>query len=340
MKKFVVILIFSLLSLSLVFSLSLTEKKVQKDNTESDTLIVYAYDSFCGDYGPGKELSDNFYSSTGIKVKLVECGSAVEMYNRILYEGDNCPADVVIGLPDTIDIDSSMFYHFEPPCKFDLIDYDTSTNLIPFNYGVFSFLYNREINVDFIPDSLLDLTNSSFRNSIILIDPRTSSVGLGLLIWTVEALGTDNALKWWKEISQNTLTISDSWSSAYGLFTENEAPFVISYTTSPVYHVLNEGYTTYKPLEFKEGHIRTTEYLGILSNSKNKHSAELFSNFLLTEGQELIAIYNSMFPANKTTKLDNAFDSALMPTKILNRNKNYSEQEINSLIKLWTNSVI
>ena len=168
------------------------------------------------------------------------------------------------------------------------------------------------------PTCLEDLTKDIYRNKIILIDPRTSGVGLGLLDWTVSAMGTDGALSWWSRVKKNVLTVGSSWSSAYGLFTEHEAPLVISYTTSPVYHYMYEDTERYRALEFSDGHLETFEYLGILESSDMKKEAEAFCNFILTEGQADIAVANTMFPANTKTALPDAFEKvALMPAKVI-----------------------
>ena len=49
------------------------------------------------------------------------------------------------------------------------------------------------------------------------------------------ARGLDEALE------ARILTITPGWSEAYALFTKGEAPMVLSYTTSPAYHVIAEN---------------------------------------------------------------------------------------------------
>lgn len=332
--KRIIITVCAVFSFTFLFASSVVERK------DNNLITVYAYDSFCGQYGPGAELCSKFTDTTGIRVNLVSCGNAGEMINRITSEGDKCKADVIIGLPDSVEVDKSLFYSFEPKCSENLIPYDPQTNLVPFDYGILAFLYNTESGFPFIPQSLNDLTAPEYRNAVLLIDPRNSSVGLGTLMWTVDALGQDQAVKWWQSMKQNALTITDSWSMAYGLFTEGEAPFVVSYTTSPVYHMIYEGNCHYMPLEFSDGHIRIVEYMGISAFSEKKENAVLFCNYILTEGQNKIATDNSMFPANTNTVLDSAFDAALQTENILNIDTQLSEQEIDSYIKSWTDAMI
>jgi len=46
---------------------------------------------------------------------------------------------------------------------------------------------------------------------------------------------------YWRRLAPNLLTITEGWDTAYGMFTSGEAPLVLSYTTSPAYHLQHEG---------------------------------------------------------------------------------------------------
>ena len=332
MKKALVFFVLSAFVVASVFSLGTTEENA---DTEPRELIVYTYDSFCGDWGPGFGIAKAFEEKTGIKIRYVELDSAVDVYSKIVFEGDSCPADIAIGMPDTMVIDPSYFAAWTPECDPDLIYYERDSHLVPFDYGIFSFIIDTQSNGAPVPTCFEDLTKDIYRNKIILVDPRTSGVGLGLLNWTVKAMGIDGAFSWWSRIRDNVLTVGSSWSSAYGLFTEHEAPLVISYTTSPVYHYMYEDTDRYRAVEFKEGHLLTIEYMGILEKSSKKEEAQAFCNFVLTEGQSDIAVANTMFPANTKTALPEAFERvALMPARILMPSESESQQ---ILIDRWVN---
>jgi thiamine transport system substrate-binding protein len=171
---------------------------------------------------------------------------------------------------------------------------------------------------------------------VILIDPRTSSVGLGLLLWTIEVFGEEGYLSWWETMKDQALTITDGWSSAYGLFTEGEAPLVLSYTTSPVYHVTYEDTTRYQVALFEEGHSTTIEGVGLLSSSKKKDEAKQFIDFILTKGQLTIAMANSMYPVNSKTELPDAFDYAPKPEKNLSMDSKTLAKNLDRWLTEWT----
>jgi len=313
---------------------------VSEDSPEN-SVTVYCYDSFLGDWGPGAAIEKGFEEKTGIDVNLVSCGSAVEMIEKIRYEGSSCPADLVIGIEDSMKIDFSLFEPVTLPSEVKLASSLSIQEgvLVPFDYGVYSFVADTTKITD-LPTCLDDLTLPQYKDRVILIDPRTSSVGMGLLLWTIDVYGKDGYLGWWEKMRSNALTIADSWSSGYGLFTEGEAPLVISYTTSPVYHVMYEDTTTIRALEFTDGHHECIEYAGILKTAKHKKAAQTFLNYVLTDGQEEIAVDNSMFPANSSTELPDAFAYAVTPAKLFATDREEIAANSDKFLAAWSEAMV
>ena len=162
-------------------------------------------------------------------------------------------------------------------------------------------------------------------------------MGLGLLYWTYNQFG-DEAVSWWLDMRDSTLTIADGWSSAYGLFTEGEAPIVLSYTTSPVYHVMNDDTTRYQAIIFPEGHEATIEGIGIMKGTDKREEAEAFIDFILTGGQMDIALANSMYPANGSIELPDAFAWAPKPA-IMYTSGMIDEETRSHLVDQWTEAM-
>ena len=90
------------------------------------------------------------------------------------------------------------------------------------------------------PASLDALINTKKDIKIAIQDPRTSTPGLGLLLWMKSVYGEDAAAKW-QQLQPKILTVTKGWWDAYSLFLEGEADMVLSYTTSPAYHIIAEG---------------------------------------------------------------------------------------------------
>jgi thiamine transport system substrate-binding protein len=164
--------------------------------------------------------------------------------------------------------------------------------------------------------SLRDLVEGAPDQKIILEDPRTSTPGLGFLLW-VKAVYGDKAAEAWSKLKPRILTTTPGWSEAYGLFTKGEAPMVLSYTTSPAYHVIAEKTERYQAMKFAVGHYLQVEVAGLIAASPEKALAQKFLAFMTSPGfQDAIPENNWMFPAGKTTApLAPAFDHLVKPDK-------------------------
>lgn len=333
MKK--VLSVFAVLTVAACFVFA---QSVQEQKSDQKTLTVYAYDTFCGDWGAAGSVIPAFEEATGIKVNLVASGAAIEVINKVRLEGKNTECDVILGITDDIaDKAYDLLESYDSP-YIQTIDeryrFDVQNRLIPYDYGAFAFVYDTESNIE-VPTCLADLTKDQYKDKVILIDPRTSSVGTGLMMWTYNALG-DQWLSWWKTMTENALATASGWSSGYGLFTEGEAPIVISYTTSPVYHVMWEDTTRYQALLFTDGHEATIEAVGIVKGTKHRSEAEAFIDFLLTNAQVDLANANSMYPVNSEITLPAAYDYAPVPEKIYTG----SSEKASELLKLWTDAIV
>ncbi len=310
-----------------------------KESMESEILTVYAYDSFVSEWGPGPLVVPVFEEATGIKVNLVSVGSGGELLTKLELEKHSPKADVVIGISHELlskTLSSGLFLPYQSPILADIpssLLFDSTYSLLPFNYASYSFNYDSEA-LQNPPTSLEDLLDPRFKRSIIIMDPRTSSVGMGLLEWTVAVYG-DDYLGWWKAVKENILTIADGWSSGYGLFTEGEAPIVLSYITSPVYHLMYEGSDRYKSTQFSEGNFIAIEGVGIVKSSKNVENAKKFVDFLLSEAQLDIAVANIMYPVNKHVILPKEFDMIEKPTNILSLDSDVINDSRDRWIQEW-----
>ena len=314
MNRHWILLVLAVLAIPVTLDARATQEQAE---TTQRSITVYAYDSFVSEWGPGPLVVPKFEEQTGIAVRLISAGNGGELLSKLELERNNPRADVVIGIAEELTdqiVASGLLEPYMPNALQEIPDFlhfDPTYTLVPFNYGNYAFIYDS-IKIDSPPESLDDLLDPRWRRSLILMDPRTSSVGMGLLEWTIAHYG-DRYLDWWEAVRPNVLTIADGWSSGYGLFTQGEAPLVISYTTSPVYHVLYEDSDRFQALVFDEGNLAVIEGAGIVASSQDKKAAALFIEFLLTEAQQDIAVANIMYPVNRNTELPEAFSAAPIP---------------------------
>jgi thiamine transport system substrate-binding protein len=108
---------------------------------------------------------------------------------------------------------------------------------------------------------------------------------------------------------------------------------VLSYTTSPAYHMIAEGTERYQATAFEEGHYLQIEVAGITAAGADNPLAAAFLEFMTGPGfQDAIPETNWMFPAGKTAEpLDPVFDTLVKPTRTLS----ISPEEIAENRKAW-----
>ena len=260
-----------------------------------------------------------FEKTCGCTVNFVGVADGVALLSRLKLEGAGSKADVVLGL------DTNLIDEAKQTGLFDASGVDTSAAkvpgdfkddvFVPYDYGHFAVVYDTQA-MKTPPASLKDLVEGDPAQKIVIEDPRTSTPGLGLLLWVKSVYG-DKAGEAWGKLKKRVLTVTPGWSEAYGLFTKGEAPMVLSYTTSPAYHMVAENSDRYQAAAFSEGHYIQIEVSGLLKNAPEKQLARDFLAFTLTPGfQDTIPTNNWMMPVAKTSEpLPDAFGKLVNPEK-------------------------
>ena len=206
--------------------------------------------------------------------------------------------------------------------------------MIPFDYGYFSVVYDSE-KLRTPPKHFTDLTSAEYKRRLIVEDPRSSTPGLGFLLWSIKLLENRHE-DFWQKLKANILTVTPGWDSAYAMFKKGEAPMVISYTTSPAYHIINENTDRYKAAIFPEGHYIQIEVAGIVKYTKNKNLAQSFIDYMLSpQFQKEIPTKNYMYPANKDVELPEAFKSLPKPKKMLIIKEDILSKKLAKWINGW-----
>lgn len=304
-----------ILSLATLLVLSCSKK-------EEPELVIATYDSFVSEWGAGPKIAPLFEKATGIKISFVSKGDGGQVLSDLLLEKDNPRADLVVGLDNQLApraLNAGILEAYAPkgleavPAE---LRFDATNRLIPFDYGHFALIWDSEKLAN-PPSSLEDLTKPEFAKKLILMDPRTSTPGLGFLAWTKAVYGSSWE-DYWRRLRPSVLVMTPGWDTGYGLFTAGEAPLVLSYTTSPAYHKEYENTERYRALEFSEGHPLQIEVAGILKGAKHRKNAELFMDFLISpECQKELPLTQWMYPVIEGLELPASYALALRPAKSL-----------------------
>ena len=283
---------------------------------ETPVLQVMTYDSFVSDWGPGPAIETAFEAECACDLQFVGAGDGAALLARLQLEGPRTDADIVLGLDTNLTAaarETGLFAPHGVEADLDLPIAWTDAEFLPFDWGYFAFVGNAGTDA---PASLQALADSNTK--IVIQDPRSSTPGLGLLMWVKTAYG-DEAPALWSDLSDNIVTVTSGWSEAYGMFLEDEADAVLSYTTSPAYHLIAEDDDSKVAWAFDEGHYMQVEVAGKVAGTNQPELADQFLAFMVSEGfQSVIPTTNWMYPAvTPADGLPEGFETLVTPAKSL-----------------------
>ena len=288
--------------------------------SDKPVLTIYTYESFTSEWGPGPAVEAAFEETCSCDLQFVSLDSSIGILGRVQLEGASSKADIVLGLDTNLMATARDTGLFAPhgaalagrtalPIEFN------DDVFMPFDWGYFAFVYNSE-TMSTPPASMQALIDAPEDLRIVIQDPRTATPGLGLLLWVKSVYG-DKAPEAWAKLAPKIVTVTKGWWDAYSIFLEGEADMVLSYSTSPAYHVIAEETDKYKAAAFDEGHYMQVEVAAMLKSAPQPKLAAQFMAFILDDGfQSVIPTTNWMYPAGKA-ELPDAFGSLITPAKSL-----------------------
>ncbi|KHA57763.1 thiamine ABC transporter substrate-binding protein [Aeromonas hydrophila] len=298
----------------------------------ADTLTVYTYNSFTAEWGPGPKIKQAFEKECDCTLKLVPLEDGVAILNRLRLEGKHSKADLVLGLDDALVSEAKQSGLFAPHgSKLDGVKVPggwQDDTFVPYDYGYFAFVYDQS-KLKNPPKSLKELVERPDLK-VIYQDPRTSTPGQGLMLWMKSVYGNE-APAAWAQLAKKTVTVTKGWSEAYGMFLDGEADMVLSYTSSPAYHLIAENKPQYQSAAFEEGHYRQVEVAAKLSSATQGKLADKFLQFMTSPAfQNEMATGNWMYPVIDTP-LPKGFEQMITVSKPLA----FSSDEVAANRKNW-----
>ncbi len=298
-----------------------------------NTLTIYTYDSFAADWGPGPKIEQAFEAKCGCDVNFVALDDGVSILNRLRLEGGNSKADIVLGLDNNLMAEAKktglLTEHNVDTANTVLPNGWSDTTFVPYDYGYFAFVYNKEKLAN-PPKSMKELVETRDDLKVIYQDPRTSTPGQGLMLWMKSIYG-DDVTQAWQKLASKTVTVTKGWSEAYSMFLNGESDLVLSYTTSPAYHLIAENDSKFATANFAEGHYMQVEVAAKVKGSKNSELADKFMDFILSdEFQSAMPTGNWMYPVTDV-ELPKGFETLSVPSKSLS----FSADEVAKMRKSW-----
>ncbi|MBD0787777.1 thiamine ABC transporter substrate binding subunit [Vibrio sp. Y2-5] len=306
-----------------------------------NTLTVYTYDSFAAEWGPGPAIEKAFEAQCGCDLNFVALDDGVSILNRLRLEGDKTKADIVLGLDNNLMVEAKqtglLAPHSVDTQSLQVPNGWSDDTFVPYDYGYFAFVYNKE-KLTNPPKSLKELVESRDDLKVIYQDPRTSTPGQGLLLWMKSVYG-DKATEAWKKLAKKTVTVTKGWSESYSMFLKGESDLVLSYTTSPAYHLIAENDARFATADFSEGHYMQVEVAAKVKTSQHQKLADEFMSFILSNDfQSVIPTGNWMYPVTNI-ELPEGFDTLSVPQKSLTFTADEVAKERKAWVREWQNAL-
>ncbi|MFZ9596220.1 MAG: thiamine ABC transporter substrate-binding protein [Bdellovibrionia bacterium] len=309
-------------------------------------LAIYVSSGLLASGGLAQQIIPEFEKKEHCKVRMGFAGQGSQILSRLALESSrgSFQADLVLG------VDQSLWEKIKPwadlwergaPRGYSELreEVKLEPGFLPFGYGVLALMVDRkqlQARGLTLPKeqviSIQELLQPQWKRSLILEDPRSSTVGLGFLLFTQTLFG-DRVWDFWKQLAPQWLTLAPGWEAAYGLFLRQEAPWVWSYLTSQAYHATEDTKTQgtqtrpgrYQAILFQEGQPLQIEGAVLLkkqaqtpAETRRMQLAQRFLEFFISvEVQKKIPLQAWMFPVRKSVALPAVFLDLPQPVSLM-----------------------
>jgi thiamine transport system substrate-binding protein len=261
------------------------------------------------------------------------------MLEKVVTGRDSINVDVVLGIDNTIFYNvlrDSVFLEYEPQ-NLKHVDesliFDKTYHVIPVYYSQLAFIYNS-FAIEKPPITFGEMQDGKFKKKIVLMHPSSSSLGRAMLLWSVAAFGENGYGHFWRSVKENIYSIAENYDDAYNMFLAGQAPLVIGYSTTPVYHLQKENSDKFRSTIPTEGSFNLIRAAGICRWTEKQELAKRFMEYLLSDDfQNFIPDNMWMYPAND--KVNNGLDFELLPVSKKDYSTSLSQWSIRRRLQKW-----
>ncbi len=275
------------------------------DSSKDVTLLTH--DSFVL---PDNVIAD-FEKQSGLTLTIAKSGDAGQLASTISLTPGRPKADAVYGIDNTFasrPVSAGALAAYTSPALRDGADaYRLSGaakgQLTPVDRG------DVCINVDTawfaardipVPTSVNDLTDPRYKDDTVVMDPATSSPGMGFLLATIARFPA-NWQDYWRSMRANKVSVESGWDTGYNqVFSGGEGkgpkPIVVSYASSPAANPATKA--------LLDSCFRQVEYIGVLRGAANTEGARKLVDFMLSdEVQRALPDSMYVYPVRNTIAL-------------------------------------
>lgn len=288
----------------------------------SDEEVVNIYSS--RHYDTDQELYDNFTENTGIQINLIE-GSSDELIERILNEGVNSPADVIIT------VDAGRLWRAQQAGVLQPHDSDYLKQTIPeslqevddhwvgLSQRVRGIIYNHDTVDPSELEGYLQLADEKW-NGRLCVRSSNNIYNQSLVASMIESYGEETTEEWATALAENFARDPQGGDTdqiravAAGLCDVAIANHyylarLVASDDAQDQEVANAVSIYFPPAEFGGAHVNVSG-AGIATNSPNRENAIQFLEYLATaEAQEIYAVGNNEFPMLEEVELPPSLDA-------------------------------
>lgn len=280
----------------------------------NDEVTLVSHDSF----NLPEDVLQAFTDETGYEVTVQTMGDAGSLVNQLVLTSDSPVGDVVFGVDTSFasrTVNEGVLASYSPDlpqgAEQHALDGEGAEMLTPISYGDVCVNIDDQWFADEgiePPETLQDLTESTYEDLFVTPGASTSSPGLSFLLATVGEFGQDGWQDYWEELMANGTAVTNGWTDAYTVdFTagggDGDRPIVLSYASSPPV-TIPEGGDEPTTSALLETCFRQVEYAGVLQGAENEPGAQALVDFLLSD-QVQAAIPDAMYvyPASEEVEL-------------------------------------
>ena len=328
---------------ALAVSLVATSAACASDTDRTQEVVLLSHSSF----QLPQKLIDRFQEQTGMKLKVVDSGDAGQLSAVVSLTPGSPKGDAVFGIDNTFaarPIEAGALESYTPAAAKD----GAGEYAVKGSEGQLTAVDRGDvcINVDDAwfdkndipaPTKFDELTDPKYRDLTVLLDPSTSSPGMGFLLATIGKFGP-RAEDYWRGMVDNGAKIVSGWTVAYDqIFSagagHGDRPIVVSYASSPA--------ATPGTSALLDSCFAQVEYIGVLRGAANTAGAKKLVDFMLTpDVQAALPTSMYVYPVQKNVPLPESWrTSAPVPAWTVTMDPAYIKANREEWLKKWRDVV-